>query len=243
MQRIRNAAKQLVPWLMWLMMIVPALGAAEPHNRLTDAERAAGWQLLFDGATLDGWRSYGHAQARPAWQVEDGTLMLARRGGGDLITQRTFDNFELVLEWRISEAGNSGVFILADEGERPIYVHAPEIQILDDARHPDNKLANHRSGSLYDLVAAPPAAQKPAGTWNELRILHDRGRLRVWQNGVVVVMLMLGGERWQTLVRQSKFANWDGFGENLSGHIGLQDHGDVVSFRNLKIRPLGGGVQ
>jgi hypothetical protein len=122
----------------------------------------------------------------------------------------------------------------------PIFVHAPEIQILDDARHPDNKKANRRSGSLYDMIAAPPAAQKPAEQWNQVVISHQDGHLQAWQNGVMTVDIQLRSELWDSLVAQSKFSEWPGFGELSSGHIGLQDHGDVVAFKNLKIRSLPG---
>ena len=219
-------------------VIAAPVNAAAPHNTLSDDERAGGWQLLFDGQTLDGWRSYGHSQPQPAWQVHDATIALTSPGGGDLITHRTYADFELRMEWRISEAGNSGVFILADECDYPIFVHAPEIQVLDDARHPDNKLATHRSGSLYDLIAAPAMSQRPAGSWNTLRIRHQKGHLTVWQNQIPVADIHLDGEAWRKLVRGSKFADWQGFGSFRDGHIGLQDHGDPVAFRNIKLLEL-----
>ena len=123
--------------------------------------------------------------------------MLTRRGGGDLISKAAWANFELNLEWNVSEGGNSGIFFLADETNRRIYYKAPEIQILDDARHPDNKVDTHRSGSLYDLIAAPPSSQKPAGAWNEgVDPAPQGGHLQVWQNGVQTVDIQIGGERW-----------------------------------------------
>ncbi len=214
-----------------------ALGAsAQPDNELSAEEQAAGWQLLFDGESLEHWRSYGKPDVDPRWQIRDGAIVLDKRGGGDLITRQAWRNFELQLEWQIAEGGNSGIFFLADESSKPIFVHAPEVQILDNERHRDNKRANRRSGSLYDLVAAPPASQKPAGEWNRVTIVHVDGHLVVRQNGVETVNIHIGGERWNELVADSKFADWPGFGEVTSGHIGLQDHGDRVAFRNLKIR-------
>jgi len=209
---------------------VPAL------NVLTEDELAQGWRLLFDGASMAQWRSYGAAQVHPNWQIMDGSIVLTAGGGGDLISREAFSDFELSLEWWVEEGGNSGIFFLADESELPIYVHAPEIQILDDARHRDGGFADRRSGSLYDLIAAPASAQKPAGRWNRVRISHHNGHLQVWQNRVQTVDVVIGSQRWDRLVADSKFADWDGFGANPSGFIGLQDHGDRVAFRNLKIR-------
>ncbi len=201
-------------------------------------EQTDGWHRLFDGASLEQWRTYRKPDPEPEWQAVNGELTLTRGGGGDLITRETWADFELRLEWKISEGGNSGIFFLADEANERIYFHAPEIQVLDDARHRDNRVDTHRSGSLYDLIAAPPESQKPAGEWNTVVIRHVQGQLNVWQNGVPVVDIRIGGDRWRTLVAGSKFAEWEGFGTLRSGHIGLQDHGDVVAFRNLKVRDL-----
>ena len=225
-------------------LLVPATSIADavppPDNTLSEAERDAGWQLLFDGQSLEQWRTYGEQTTRSAWQIQDGAIVLTQRGGGDLITREAFENFELKLQWKIAEGGNSGIFFNADESELPIYVHAAEIQILDDARHPDNKQANRRSGSLYDLIAAPPASQKPAGAWNDVVISHQNGHLQAWQNGVQTVDIDLRSKAFKQLVAGSKFADWPEFAENTDGYIGLQDHGDVVSFKNLKIRTLDG---
>ncbi|XOV82751.1 MAG: DUF1080 domain-containing protein [bacterium] len=210
----------------------------QPDNTLSQAEQDSGWLLLFDGTQLDQWRTYGKTEADDAWQVRAGAMVLTRRGGGDLITRESFKDFELHLQWKIAEGGNSGIFFHADESELPIYVHAAEIQILDDARHPDNKQANRRSGSLYDLIAAPATSQLPAGAWNQVVIIVRNRHLQAWQNGVQTVDIDLNGAAFKKLVANSKFADWQGFAQNSNGHIGLQDHGDVVSFKNLKIRRL-----
>ena len=227
-------------YLCGILLLLPCTVAmtAETHNQLTAQEQAAGWQLLFDGESLDQWRTYRKPAPDLEWQAIDGELTLTRRGGGDLITRNTWASFELALDWKISEGGNSGIFFLAGESSRPIFFLAPEIQILDDARHRDRELASHRSGSLYDMIAAPPESQKPAGEWNSVVISHLNGHLQVWQNDVQTVDIQIGGERWNTLLAESKFADWEGFGTLTSGHFGLQDHGDVVSFRNLKVRTL-----
>ncbi|TWG91094.1 sugar phosphate isomerase/epimerase [Luteimonas sp. J16] len=207
-------------------------------NQLTAQEREAGWQLLFDGRDLSQWRNFKQDGVSDQWVVEDGAIKLAGAGGGDLVTRARYGDFDLRLDWKISEGGNSGIFILADETGEHIYSHAPEIQILDNERHPDNKLDTHLSGSLYDLIASPAASHRPAGEWNRVRIVHDRGQLTIWQNGVQTASVRIHGPEWQRLVAASKFAGWPGFAANDSGHIGLQDHGDVVWFKNLKIKEL-----
>ncbi len=204
----------------------------------TDGARGDAWVTLFDGTSMAQWRGYGRADTPAAWVINDGHLVLTERGGGDLITRETYAGFELEIEWHIAEGGNSGIFFLADEFDKPIYVRAPEIQILDDARHPDNKQANRRSGSLYDMVAAPASSQRAAGEWNHVRIRHQAGHLQTWQNGVQTVDVMIGSDTWKALVANSKFATWIGFGEAREGYIGLQDHGDRVAFRNIRIRRL-----
>ncbi|MGJ4729221.1 3-keto-disaccharide hydrolase [Luteimonas sp. SDU101] len=201
-------------------------------------ERADGWQLLFDGKDLSQWRNFKQEGLSEKWVVEDGAIKLTGAGGGDILTKATYRDFDLRLDWKISEVGNSGILILADETGEHIYSHAPEIQILDNERHPDNKLDTHLSGSLYDMIASPPASHRIAGEWNRVRILLDQGQLTIWQNGVQTASVKLHSAEWQRLVAASKFADWPGFAANDSGHIGLQDHGDVVWFKNLKIKEL-----
>ena len=215
-------------------------------NQLSEDEQNEGWQLLFNGEDMSQWRNFKRQDVNEKWVVEDGTMKLTGKGGGDIMTRQAFTNFDLRLEWNISEGGNSGIFILVDEEGKHIYSHAPEIQILDNERHPDRKLDTRRSGSLYDMVAAHPSSQKPAGQWNKVRILFRDGFLQVWQNDVKTVNVTIGDGTWNTLFEASKFSggpiawvsDFEGFAEARSGHIGLQDHSDPVAFRNLKIRPL-----
>jgi sugar phosphate isomerase/epimerase len=207
-------------------------------NQLSRQEQAEGWQLLFDGKDLSQWRNFKQEGLSEKWVIEDGAIKLSGAGGGDILTKARYQDFDLRLDWKIAEGGNSGVLILADETGEHIYSHAPEIQILDNERHPDNKLDTHRSGSLYDMIASPAASHRIAGEWNQLRILLDQGQLTVWQNGVQTASVKIHGPEWQRLVAASKFADWPGFAANSSGHIGLQDHGDVVWFKNLKIKEL-----
>ncbi len=207
-------------------------------NTLTGAERAAGWRLLFDGATTNGWRNYGKQGAATGWQVVDGALTRAAAGGGDLITTEKFTNFELMLDWKISEGGNSGVFFRAIEGPAQIYFSAPEMQVLDDARHRDGQSPLTSAGSNFALHAAPRGAVRPAGEWNWARLLVNGSHVEHWLNDRKMVEYELGSPEWQQLVTNSKFKEWPEYGKAGAGHIGLQDHGDAVAFRNIKIRTL-----
>ena len=153
-------------------------------------------------------------------------------------SKKTYKNFELTLDWKIAEAGNSGILILADEKGKYIYSHAPEIQILDNERHPDNKLDTHLSGSLYDLIASPIASHKKAGQWNSAKIRLENSALTVWQNDVQTAKVTIGSDEWNSLIAKSKFATWPDFAAAKEGHLGLQDHGDKVWFKNIKIKEL-----
>lgn len=213
------------------------------ENTLTEKEKQQGWQLLFDGNDMSQWRNFKQEALNPQWVVEDDAMKLTGGGGGDILTHKTFRNFDLRLEWNISEGGNSGIFILVDEKGERIYSHAPEIQIIDNEKHPDAETDSHRSGSLYDMVVSHPSSHKPAGEWNKVRIRFVDGFLQVWQNRVQTVAITIGDSTWNTLLKNSKFGDgsgtgFEGFAESTSGHIGLQDHGDPVEFRNLMIREL-----
>lgn len=209
---------------------------------LTLSVSAAPWQSLFDATTTNSvfqhWRTYQQSTINPAWQVKQDALCLTKAGGGDLISKEAYQDFELELQWNIEPGGNSGIFILADESAEHIYAKAPEIQILDNERHKDNKLASHRSGSLYDMIASPDSSHKVAGQWNQVRIVLNNKHLQAWQNGVATADVVIGSAEWQRLLAGSKFANWPGFGSLEKGQIGLQDHGDPVCFKNIRVREL-----
>jgi hypothetical protein len=206
-------------------------------NTLSAAERAAGWRLLFDGATTDGWRNYGKQGAPAGWQVVAGTLTRAA-AGGDLITTEKYADFELLLDWKISEGGNSGVFFRAIEGPPQIYFSAPEMQVLDDARHRDGQSPLTSAGSNFALHAARRGVVRPAGEWNTARLVVNGNHVEHWLNGQKLVEYELGSPEWNQLVSSSKFNQWPEYGKATVGHIGLQDHGDAVAFRNIKIRTL-----
>lgn len=212
------------------------------------------WISLFDGESFAGWRGYNRQDVPGAWTIEDGAIKINGSGmgeagatdGGDIIYDRKFKNFELTFDWKVSEGGNSGVFYLAQEVEgKPIYESSPEYQILDNVKHPDAKLGkngNRQSASLYDLVPAVPQNSKPAGEWNTGGILVYQGTVVHSQNGENVVEYHLWTDDWKNMVANSKFKDWPNFltagGENQEGYIGLQDHGNDVWFKNIKIKIL-----
>jgi hypothetical protein len=209
---------------------------------LTCAPAAAGtsgWRPLFNGTDLSGWRGYKGAPAPTKWRVENGAITLGAEGrDGDIVTADEFENFELQLEWKISEGGNSGIiyFVREVEGAEQTYSTGPEMQVLDDARHPDGKLPSHRAGALYDLLPASKAAAAPVGTWNKVRIISRNGRIEHWLNGRKVVATRYGDEGWRRLVAGSKFKAMPHFAKLPRGRIALQDHGDRVWYRNIRIR-------
>ena len=224
-------------------LTVTGQGTANP-NALSAAERKDGWKPLFDGKTTQGWHSYGKTTASAEWEVQDGALHLNKSKGGDrgdLVTDAAFDNFDLKLEWKISPKGNSGIiFYVNDDAtkyEEP-YFTGLEMQVLDNEGHPDGKIHKHRAGDLYDLIACSKETVKPVGQWNEAEIRSKNGELKLFLNGVNVVTTTLWDDNWKTMVAGSKFKQWPDFGTFKSGKIDLQDHGNEVWYRNIKIKSL-----
>jgi hypothetical protein len=214
--------------------------AAGQLNALTSQEKAAGWKLLFDGQSTHGWRGYEQT-AMPAkgWKVQDGLLRkVGGERGGDIITEASFEDFDLSWEWRISPGGNNGLKYLVTE-DRP---SAPghEYQLTDDTKNPDAKIGPHRAAAaFYDVLAAPADKQlKPVGEWNVSRVLIQGNHVEHWLNGKKVLEYDLGSDALKAAIAKSKFRNAPGFGTKLKGHIMLTDHGDECWFRNLKIREL-----
>jgi hypothetical protein len=215
------------------------------------AAPAENWTVLFDGTSNAGWRGYNKpAFPEKGWDIIDGTLHCIGSGageaggaGGDIIFDKKFSNFELSLEWKISEGGNSGIFILAQEiPNEPIYKSSPEMQILDNDKHPDAKLGvngNRMAGSLYDLIPAVPQNTKPVGEWNQVGILCYQGTVVFKSNGANVLEFHLWTDEWKKMVLGSKFKDWQWFVDPAKeGFIGLQDHGNDVWFRNIKIKEM-----
>jgi hypothetical protein len=206
-------------------------------NTLTSAEKAAGWQLLFDGESTAGWRNYGKPTISDGWKVQDGAL--TRVGaGGDIITNDEFGNFELAIDWKIEPGGNSGIFYRASEEKDEIYWNAPEMQVLDDAKHPDGQNPLQSAGAAYDLYPAPRGHVRPGGEWNTARLVVNGNHVEQWLNDFKMVEFELGSRDWDSKIAGSKFKPHSQFGKNAHGHIGLQDHGNVVAFRNIKIKVL-----
>lgn len=220
------------------VLVIPGPGAAQSApNTLTAQEKAEGWRLLFDGTSTAGWRAYGADTMPAGWQAVDGALVRVSRAA-DIITKDQFGDFELVLEWKVAPRGNSGIFYRAVEGLVWIYHGAPEYQILDDAGHPDGRNELTSAGSDYGLYGVPRGIVKPAGEWNHSRIVARGPHVEHWLNGRKVVEYEQGSPDWARRVAGSKFAAWPQYGKALKGHIGLQEHGSRVEFRNIKVREL-----
>ena len=215
-------------------------------NKLTPAEIKKGWKLLFDGSTLTGWKTYNRSDMATSWGVKDGAIFLDAKKGrsdvakGDLVTLEDYDDFEFSVEWKISDCGNSGIMyrIVEDPKYKQPYLTGPEMQVLDNKCHPDAKIITHRSGDFYDVMASKTENVKPAGEWNSVKIIMKGYKLEQWQNGVRQIKLTLGSDEINAIVEKSKWKNQKDWGKALIGKIGLQDHGDAVWFRNIKIRSL-----
>ena len=215
----------------------PIIDAAECGNGLTAQEADAGWELLFDGSSLEHWRSYQQETLDPGWAIENGCLARVG-GGGDIISRRQFGDFELKLEWRISDSGNSGIFIRGDELGDSIHHSGYEMQILDNAGHWDARNPTHRSGAYYDMIAPDHDTTVPAGTWNQVHILAKGQDVEFRLNGRVTAAFTQGSSQWQALYADSKFTDRPRYGTLLRGHIGFQDHWDKVWLRNIRILEL-----
>lgn len=211
----------------------------KPTDRHDDSDRAqrAGWVILFDGSTLDQWRGFKQEEMPAGWVIRDGALCRVE-AAGDIVTREQYENFDLRLEWKIAPGGNSGIFWRASEDRNYVWETAPEMQILDNEAHRDGLDPTTSAGADYALYAPARAAAKPAGEWNEVRILVQGPKVTYWLNGQRIVHYELWSEEWEQRVKASKFASMAGYGRNTKGHIALQDHGDEVCFRNIRIREL-----
>ena len=196
-----------------------------------------GWKVLFDGKSLDAWRVYKKDTAGDGWKIVDGTLYRAA-AGGDLITKEQFGDFELTLDWKLGEGGNSGIFFRGSEDAEVIWHTAPEVQVLDNARHADGKNPITSAGSNYAVNPPVKDVTNPIGQWNSVRLIAKGTHVEHWLNGVKVVEYELFSPDWEQRVKESKFVKYPKYGRALRGHIGLQDHGDPVWFRNIRVRPL-----
>lgn len=219
-------------------------------NTLSESERKAGWKLLFDGKTTAGWRNFRKEGIGTSWKVVDGALMLDAKArddggwqaedGGDIITDGTFEDFDFRMEWKVGACGNSGIMfnVVEDEAYDYVWQTGPEMQILDNTCHPDAQYKTHRAACLYDMIAVKYETVKPAGEWNRVRIRKKGGETTFWLNGRRVVDFEMYTDEWASMIANSKFKDMPGFGKAKSGHISLQDHGDPIWFRNIKIKEL-----
>jgi hypothetical protein len=238
LQGLKAASRATLFGLCTLTTTMCAQATRQP-NTLSPADVQAGWRLLFDGRTTAGWRGY-HRQDMPAgWEVVDGALTRVAEAG-DIITLDQFTDFELALEWKISPGGNSGIFYRVTEEGDDGYFSGPEMQVLDDATHADGQSRLTSAGSAYGLYAAPAGVVRPVGEWNEVRIVVNGRHVEHWLNGQRVVSYELLSPEWEAKVKATKFAQWPEYGRASRGHVALQDHGDWVAYRNIRIRELGG---
>jgi hypothetical protein len=209
-------------------------------NALSAKEQAAGWKLLFDGKSLAGWKGFKKDTPGAGWKAVDGVLHRAAEGG-DLLTVEQFGDFELTVDWKIEKGGNSGIFFrVVDEGEQAWW-SGPEVQILDNAVHRDGKIELTSAGSNYAVHPPVRDVTKPIGEWNTVRLVVKGAHVEQWMNGVKLLEYELWSPDWETRVKASKFGKsplYELYGRAKRGHIALQDHGDPVWFRNIKIRPL-----
>jgi len=213
-------------------------------NTLSKQEKKDGYKLLFDGKTFAGWHTYGKpGKVGASWTITDGVIGfdLAAKDGGDLITDAEYVNYDFSVDWKISPNGNSGIIFNVMEDAvkyHSTYNTGPEMQVLDDAGHPDGKINKHNSGDLYDLIKSSVNVTKPVGEWNTARIVNNRGLLQLYLNGSKVVETRTDDANWKAMIAGSKFKNMSAFGVNMQGRIALQDHGNPVWFRNIKIKEL-----
>jgi hypothetical protein len=200
--------------------------------------QATGWRTLFDGTSLDAWRGFKSDIVPAGWRIADGAFSKDAEVG-DLVTRDQFGDFELELEWRIGEAGNSGIFYRGTEEYTRIYWSAPEYQLLDDIKGADNKTRLTCAGSVYALYPSPAGHLKAIGEWNRTRIVARGPHVEHWLNGVKLVEFEQGSADWNAKVQASKFNKWPNFGKSLRGHLALQgDHAGALAFRNIRIREL-----
>jgi type 1 glutamine amidotransferase len=216
---------------------------ARPHNTLTEAEKAAGWKLLFDGSTAKGWHGFKSDKFPDQnWTIQDGTLW--RRPGSegkDIVTDGDYADFEFACDWKVNKGGNSGIMYRCTEDHDYAWQTGPEMQILDDGVHADGKKPKTRAGTLYDVVACAFDVARPAGEWNHARIVVKGTHIEHWLNGFKVVDIDTTSETYKTALTESKWTKYPDFNTRPKGRIALQDHGDEVWFRDIKVHDLAGG--
>lgn len=231
-----------------LLLALPALhlaacsstccGGCQAGEACSAAEiEGAAWQPLLDGTTTRGWVNYNKDTISEGWQVIDGALTMTG-GGGDIVTTGTYQDFELELEWQVAAGGNSGIFFNVQPGENAVWATGPELQVLDNSTHHDGKNTLTSAGACYALYEPVRDVTKPAGQWNHVRLVSRGGHVEHWMNGTLLCEYVLGSDDWNAKVAASKFKDMPKFGKFERGHLALQDHGDRVAFRNIRVREL-----
>ena len=214
----------------------------ETMNSLSELEIQEGWQMLFDGKTMNGWRNFQSEEISKGWKVENGNLLALGLGGdigGDIVSEKEFENFHLKLEWKITEGGNSGIlYHVKEDNYSAVYATGPEYQIIDDIGYPGKLEDWQTCGANYALHVPVNSKIKPSGEWNTSEIIVDGAMVKHFLNGSSVVEFEMWTEEWNTLVENSKWKDYPDYGKAHKGHIALQDHGSLTSFRNIKIKEL-----
>ena len=230
-----------------MLLLLGSATLAQKPNTLTRKEKKEGWKLLFDGQTTKGWHTYLRDTVGSKWQVKDGALVFdptqPDNGGGDIVTNEVYENYELQLQWKISKGGNSGIIFDVQEDPQfnATYLTGPEMQVLDNIDAEDNKKPNHLAGCLYDMSGdASVSKPNPVGEWNQVRLIQNKGHLTFWLNGIKTFDGQIGSPEWNAMVANSKFKNkafWN-FAKVAKGKIALQQHPGSSGWRNIKIRQL-----
>lgn len=215
----------------------------QTDNQLTKAEKKEGWQLLFDGQTLKGWRTYQNKKSN-SWSVQNGTLHCKGSSTdksdlrADLVSASQFKNFELSIDWKISPEGNSGLMYLVSEDQKAAYQTGPEYQMIDDIGFPQKLEDWQKTGANYAMNPAPTAKPKKVGDWNNTKIIVRKGKVEHWLNGEKIVAYEMWTPEWEQLKKTGKWKDTPSYGKNKKGHLALQDHGSEVWFKNIKIKEL-----
>jgi Domain of Unknown Function (DUF1080) len=232
--------KKIIPIL---FLLICSMTAFAQDNTLTEEEKKAGWKLLFDGKTLNGWRMYQNKSSE-GWVAQNGQIACVGSATdksdlrGDLVTTEQFDNFELSIDWKISPKGNSGIMYHVTENQKAAYYTGPEYQLVDDTGFPDHLDDVQKTASDYGMYAANPRPTKPVGEFNNTRIVVKGSHREYWLNGVKVVEFEAWSTDWNQRVASGKWKDYPEYGKAKQGHIVLQDHGSGVWFKNIKIRKL-----
>jgi hypothetical protein len=229
------------------LLLSAGIVMSQQPNTLSKKEKKEGWKLLFDGTTTQGWHTYLRDTVGSKWQVRNGAIVFdpsqPQSGGGDIVTNEQYENYELNLEWKISKGGNSGIIFDVQEDPKytATYLTGPEMQVLDNIDADDNKKENHLAGCLYDMSGnATVSHPKPVGEWNQVRLIQNKGHLTFWLNGIQTYDGQIGSEEWNKMVANSKFKNkaFSDFAKVAKGKIALQQHPGSSEWRNIKIRLL-----